>query len=258
MLELDASVIGSWIGSLFWPFVRIGTFFMVAPIIGAQLVPVRIRILLALLVSMAVAPHIPAVPQVDLLSVENVPIVIQQMLIGLGMGYALQFLLQMFVMAGQLIAMKMGLGFASMVDPTSGVSVPVVSQFHLLMVTLLFLVVNGHLVMIDVLAASFEAIPVSGSGLSSTAYWHLAGMLSWMMAGALLIALPAITALLIVNSTLGVITRAAPQLNIFSIGFPFMVLLGLGIIWVSMTGYLPHFERYSADALEMMALLPRY
>jgi flagellar biosynthetic protein FliR len=160
--EVDASIIGGWVGSLIWPFIRISSFFMVAPVFGAQLVPMRIRIILSLLMSMIIAPHIPAVPIIDTLSVENVVIVAQQILIGIGMGFVLQFLLQMFVMAGQMIAMKMGLGFASMVDPTSGVSVPVVSQFHLLMVTLLFLVINGHLVMIDVLAASFYAIPIGG------------------------------------------------------------------------------------------------
>ncbi len=258
MYELDAASIGGWIGSLAWPFIRISSFFMVVPIIGTQLVPQRVRLILALLLTVLLAPNLQPMPAVDMLSLEAVVIVVQQIAIGIGMGFMLQFLLQMFIMAGQMIAMKMGLGFATMVDPTSGVSVPVLSQFHLMMVTLLFLVMNGHLVMIDILVTSFTALPVGSQGLAGGAYWALASMFSWMMAGALLIALPAVTALLIVNSTLGVITRAAPQLNIFSIGFPFMLVLGLVIIWVTMPAYLPHFDRFSREILAMMAELPLY
>ncbi len=252
MWEVDATVIGGWVGNLLWPFFRIGAFFMVVPVIGTRLVPARIRVLLAVMMTAILVPNLPPMPVADGVSLEAMVIAAQQVLIGVGMGFVLQALLQMFVITGQMIAMKMGLGFASMVDPSNGISVTVVSQFHLMLVTLLFLVMNGHLAMIEVLAHSFVTLPVGQGSFNGDALMTLAGWGGWMFSGALLMALPAVTALLIVNCALGVITRAAPQLNIFAIGFPFMLVLGLIIIWITVGGYLPHFDRFSAEALMAM------
>jgi hypothetical protein len=121
--------------------------------------------------------------------------------------------------AGQIIAVQIGLAFASMIDPANGVSVPVLAQMLLMLVTLLFLAMNGHLVVFEVLAESFITLPV-GTGLSTNHYWELAGKLGWVLGAGLLLVLPAITALLVVNLAFGIMTRAAPQLNIISIGFP--------------------------------------
>jgi flagellar biosynthetic protein FliR len=171
------------------------------------------------------------------------------------MGFSMQIFLQIFVVGGQIIAMHMGLGFASMVDPANGVTVTVLSQFHLMLITLLFVSMNGHLAMIEVLAASFYTLPVGFAFISKTALLDLGGHAGWMFTSAFLLALPAVAALMIVNMSLGVVTRAAPQLNIFSIGFPSMLLLGLCIVWVTMIGYLPLFDRFTREALAMMAYL---
>lgn len=226
---------------------------MVAPIIGAALVPPRIRLLFALLLTMMVAPNLRDLPTPDFLSPLSVVMVAQQLLIGIGLAYFLQMLMQAFVAFGQIVAMQMGLGFASMNDPINGVAVTSVSQFYLLMVTLLFLAINGHLVMIDVLIESFRTLPV-GADIGGARLQTLVGWASWMFSAALLMALPAVTALLIINCSLGVITRAAPQLNIFAIGFPLMLVLGMLILWASMASALPNFERYSREALEAMRL----
>lgn len=255
MLQIDAAVIGSWIGTLVWPFFRIGGLLMVAPIFGTQLVPARLRIILSFVIAMLIAPTLPPAPQLDLISVQAFVLVAQQILIGAAMGFVLVVLLQMFVAAGQIIAMHMGLGFASMVDPANGVSVTVLSQFHLMMMTLLFLVMNGHLVMIEVIAASFEYLPIGAGFLSGNALWHVADLGTWMFGSALLIALPVVASMLIINFSLGVITKAAPQLNIFAIGFPFMLVVGLCIVWVTMNNYLPQFDRYAREGLEMMTSL---
>ncbi len=255
MLEFDAAVIGGWLGSLVWPFFRISSFMLAAPIIGPQLVPARIRLMLALLVTMVSAPNLPAMPLVDAVSAESFVLSLQQILIGIGMGLVLQMLLHIFVMTGQMIAMQMGLGFASMVDPANGVSVTVVSQFHLMLATLLFIAMDGHLVMIEVMAGSFSSLPVGAGFMTNNAIWSLAGWASWMFAAALLMALPAVSSLLIINAALGIVTRAAPQLNIFAVGFPFMLIMGLCIIWASMGSYLPHFDQYAHQALGMMASL---
>ena len=126
--EVSADLIGQWVGQYFWPLFRLGSFLMVIPIFGTQLVPARVRLGLALMMTVLISPMIPEVPQVEALSADAVVITLQQVLIGVGMGFALTALWQLFVVAGQMIAMQMGLGFASMVDPANGVNVPVLSQ----------------------------------------------------------------------------------------------------------------------------------
>lgn len=255
MLELDSAVIGGWLGSFLWPFFRIGAFLLAAPVVGTQLVPARVRILLASLLAAAIAPQLAINVQIDALSSAAFVLIAQQLLIGLAMGFVLQVLFQLFVVAGQIMAMQMGLGFASMVDPSNGVSVPVVSQFHLMLITLLFLAMNGHLVMIEVLVESFYMLPVGNGFMTNNALWELAGWASWMFASALLMALPAIASLLIINCSMGVVTRAAPQLNIFAVGFPSMLIIGLGILWVMAGGYLHLFDQFTRQALDMMSVL---
>ncbi len=255
MLEIDASIIGGWLGSMMWPFFRIGGFLLAAPILGTQLVPARIRISLALLFTLAVRPVLPPMPEIDPLSLASVVMIFQQVLIGIALGFSLQLLLQLFVVAGQVIAMQMGLGFAQMVDPTNGVSVTVVSQFHLMLVYLLFLAMNGHLAMIEVFLESFHTLPIGTGFFSNAALWKLAGWAAWMFSSAIVMALPALTSLLIINFSLGVVTRAAPQLNIFAVGFPFMLVIGLGIIWSTLGGYLPLFDRFTRQALDMIAFM---
>lgn len=253
MLEVDSTVIGGWLSGMLWPFLRIGGLLMVAPIFGTQLVPARVRIIFAIVFTMALYPHLPEMPKLDLVSVPAFILAGQQILIGAAMGFVLQIFLQMFVVAGQIIAMHMGLGFASMVDPSNGVSVTVLSQFHLMLMTLLFLATNGHLVMLEVLAESFYTLPIGMGFITTNHLWELATWGTWMFGSALLIALPAAASMLIINFSLGVITRAAPQLNIFAIGFPAMLVIGLCIIWVTINSYSLHFDRYASEALEMMA-----
>lgn len=255
MLEVSSAAIGGWIGNFIWPFFRVSGFLLAAPIIGTQLVPARLRIMLAVLLTALLVPTLPPMPFIDPISLPSFILVAQQLFIGIALGLVLQVVLQLFVVAGQLIAMQMGLGFASMVDPTNGVSVTVLSQFHLMLVTLLFVTMNGHLAMIEVFAESFQRLPVGAGFLSNNALWAVAGWGAWMFSSALLMALPAVASLLIINFSMGVVTRAAPQLNIFAIGFPFMLIVGLFIIWATMGGYIPLFDRYTRDALDMMVFL---
>ncbi|MFT3931521.1 MAG: flagellar biosynthetic protein FliR [Spongiibacteraceae bacterium] len=253
MIEFDIAALQHWLNQFMWPLMRISGFCMVAPIFGAAMVPPRVRLLFSLLLTMMIAPSLHNLPTPDFISPLSVVLVAQQLLIGIGLAYFLQMLMQAFVAFGQIVAMQMGLGFASMNDPINGVSVTSVSQFYLLMVTLLFLAINGHLVMIDVLIESFRTLPV-GADIGGARLHTLVGWASWMFSAALLMALPAVTALLIINCALGVITRAAPQLNIFAIGFPLMLVLGMLVLWASMASALPNFERYSREALEAMRL----
>ena len=153
-----------------------------------------------------------------------------------------QFLLETFVMAGQVIAMQTSLGFATLVDPMNGQSAPVVGQFYLMLATLVFLAVDGHLLMLRMVVLSFETLPVSDSGLTLPAIRSLVSFLGVMYQASLVMALSAIIALLLINFAFGVMTRAAPQLNIFSIGFAVSMMSGLFILWLTIGGFMGHFD----------------
>ncbi|MDB6062947.1 MAG: flagellar biosynthetic protein FliR [Verrucomicrobiaceae bacterium] len=251
MFQLDIATLQNWLHLLLWPLMRISAFCMVAPIFSAAFVPPRVRLIFSILLTLIIAPTLQNLPHPDMLSLESVLMVAQQLLIGIGLALFLQMLMQAFVVSGQFIATQMGLGFSSLNDPMNGVSVTTVSQLYLMMATLLFLSLNGHLVMIDVLIESFRTLPV-GMEIGDNRLQTLFGWGSWMFAAALMMALPAVTALLIINCSLGVVTRAAPQLNIFAIGFPLMLLLGFLILWTSLGNVLPNFERYNGEVLDIM------
>jgi len=244
-----------WVAALLLPLFRVGSFFMAVPIIGTQMVPVRVRLGLALAVTFLLVPVLPEMPLYDPLSLNTWLVILHQILIGALMGFALQFLFQSFIAGAQLIAMQSGLGFASMTDPSTGVQVVVVAQMYSMMAILLFLAMNGHLVMMEVMARSFFALPVGMGGFDEGVLMRVVLSVSWLFAAALLMALPAITALLIINLAFGVMTKAAPQLNVFAIGFPFTMLMGLIMHWIYLPTFYDHYIRtthYVLDFLQSM------
>ncbi len=242
MFELDLSQLEGWIGQFLWPFARISGFMMAAPVIGANVVFFRVRLLLAVFTTLIVAPNLSGLPAFTGLSANTLLLIAQQILIGILLGFLFHVFFHIFIIAGQIIAMNMGLGFASMVDPINGISVAIVSQFYLIAVTLMFVMTNGHLVMIEVMVESFHTIPIGTTGLSSAHYWQLLNSGTWMFASALLMALPAVATLLTVNFSFGIMSRAAPQLNIFALGFPFSLLVGLTTIWLTSETILPQYN----------------
>ena len=254
MLELSSAQIAGWVGSFLLPLFRVAAVLMVMPIIGTQLVPQRVRLYMALAITLLLVPVLPEMPQIDALSMRSMFLIAEQILIGAMLGFSLQLFFHIFVFAGQLVSMQMGLGFASMMDPATGVSVPVLGQFLLMLVSLLFLAMNGHLVVFEVLAESFVTLPV-GQTLDVGHFAILAGRLSWVIGAALLLALPAVSALLVINIAFGVMTRAAPQLNIFTIGFPLTLIMGFIIFWMSAADILAQYHRIASDALLMLRSL---
>lgn len=228
-----------------------------APVFGARTVPMKVKLVLAVVLTLVIMPVIPPPPAVDPLSGEAALITLNQILIGSAMGLALQLLFAMFVIGGQIIAFQMGLGFASMVDPTSGTQVPVVSQLYVIFLTLIFLALNGHLIVITVLAESFRSLPVGVNSITQDGIWALISWGSTMYAGAVQIALPAIASLLLFNLTFGVVTRSAPQFNIFSIGFPVTMVAGFFIMMTTLPSLLPQIEAYLAGVFELMYTLIR-
>ena len=182
-------------------------------------------------------------------------LIVQQILIGVAMGFMVHMVFQTLVIAGEAMANGMGLGFARMVDPANGVQVPVISQFLIIMATMLFVTLNGHLMLIDLLVRSFEILPIGAGGLSPAGFRMVAAWGSQMFIGALLVALPAVTAMLVVNISMGVITRAAPQLNIFAVGFPLMILLGFIFIALSTPTMLNQFTCLTMDSFDAIIVI---
>jgi flagellar biosynthetic protein FliR len=178
-------------------------------------------------------------------------------MIGLSSGFIVQMVFSAVVFAGQGVALSMGLGFASMVDPQNGQQVPVVAQLYVITSTLIFLSLDGHLLLIKMLLDSFTSLPIGSDGLAKADIWAIIAWSSRMFAGGLLLAMPVIASLLLVNISFGVATRAAPQLNIFSVGFPVTLMLGMLLIWLTLPTVLEQFTGILTDAYDLIGQLLR-
>lgn len=253
MFTVSSLQLNAWVASFLWPFMRIGAMLVAAPVFGARMVPVRVRLALALVLALMLAPMVaPDTAAIDPLGAQGLLISVQQILIGLAMGFTLQMAFAAIVIGAQSIAMSMGLGFANAVDPQNGVQVPVIAQYYLTLATLIFLALNGHLLLVQLLVDSFQTLPVGMAGLSANGLWDIVNWGGRMFAGAVLIALTGITSLLLINLAFGVMSRAAPQLNIFGVGFPVMMGAGFIVIMVSLPGITPHVSNLMQDAFAML------
>lgn len=242
MINITTGQLEAWLAQYLWPFIRIGACFMMVPIFGANFVPARVRLFLAGAITLIVAPLVPA-PDVETFSAAAVVITIHQIIIGFATAFALQLIFDALAMGGQLLANTMGLGFAFNVDPLRGVSTPVLGQLYMIMVTLTFLAINGHLVLIELLAQGFTTLPVGMTGLDNTMVWQMVEWGGQLFAGALTVALPGMAALLVVNLAFGVMSRAAPTLNLFAVGFPITLIAGLVIMYVGLPSVLAAFAQ---------------
>ncbi len=257
-MTLSLAEIMGWVGTYLWVLIRVAAVLMVAPVFGARGVPKRWRALAAMAFSLVIAPTLPAPPAIDPLSALGILLVAQQIVIGVTMGFVLGMIISAFMMAGEAMSLGMGLGFAQTVDPQNGVSVPLVSQFLTIVVTLLFIALDGPALTVKMLADSFLWLPIAPVGLTAADFWRVVGFGQAMFVNAVLIALPVIISLLMVNIAMGVITRAAPQLNIFSIGFPATLLIGFFLILVSSPVWLPNLEHFLQQTLQFLSDLLRH
>ena len=238
-----------------WPFVRIGAFLMVMPLIGGSFTPIRVRLLLAVALTIAIAPIVPPAVTQDVLSAAGLVMMIQEIGIGVALGFLVQLVFDAIALGGQVIGMSMGLGFAVFLDRARGVSVPVLGQLFLMLAMLVFLALDGHLTMIQLLAQSFRAWPISEGGLTIPILSELLMWTSQLFVFAVKIALPAITALLIVNLSFGVMSRAAPTLNLFAVGFPVAMLLGFVVIFLNMGNLVENVSSFLALSISKVSQL---
>ncbi len=247
-LEINIASLVTLLSDYFWPFVRIGAFVMMMPVIGGSFVPKQVRLILALALTLAITPLLPATVNVEFLSFAGLILMMQEILIGVAMGFALQLIFDAISLGGQVIAMSMGLGFAVFLDRERGVNIPVLGQLFLMLGMLIFLSLDGHLAVIQLLADSFQILPVASGGLGRIAVWNLLLWSGQVFDVAMKIALPAVTALLVVNLSFGVTSRAAPTLNLFAVGFPVAMLLGFVVIFLSLGSLTENVSRSLEDA----------
>jgi len=247
----------AFVGSLVWPMMRIGAMLLAMPVFGTRLLSTRVKVIVTVILAVLVLPLLPEVPQVEALSLQGMLISVQQVLIGVGLGFTLQLVFGALMIAGEAIALSMGLGFASMVDPANGVNVPVVSQFFIIMATLIFLALGGHLMLIQLVVSSFQSMPIATDGLERANFWSIVSWGSEMFIGAVWVAIPALISMLTITLSMGVMTRAAPQLNIFSVGFPVTMFMGFIILILVLPGFLPRINQMMLEAMQLSQSIVR-
>tara|TARA_R110001583_G_scaffold2296_2_gene16920 strand:+ start:1621 stop:2403 length:783 start_codon:yes stop_codon:yes gene_type:complete len=254
-MEFTESVVNQYLADFILPFTRIAALVMMMIGFGARTIPTRIKLFLCVTLTLAVMPAIPPTKIEQLLSFTTFLMIGQQTLIGISLGFVTVMVVNTFTLAGQIIAMQSGLGFASLVDPASGMNVPAVGQFFLILSTLLFWTMDGHLAYLQFIVASFDTMPIGNEHFASIKYKEIVLWGGWMFATALSLALAPLTAMLLINFSFGVMTRAAPQLNIFAIGFPITMMAGLLIMWLTFGNFLTHFELQWQRALDLSCYL---
>lgn len=248
MVSFSEAQVLAWITPLLWPFLRALALFTALPIFGTRTVPLRVRIGLAAFVAYAAQPTLPQMPNVPLDSALAFMLVVQQVLIGVALGFAVRVVFTAIEYAGEVIGLQMGLNFASFFDPMSASTVTATSRFFGTSIAWLFIVMNGHLMIIAALVQSFSSFPVSAEPF---AFLRATQPQLWgaeIFRTGLWIALPLVAMLMLVNLVLGVISRVAPQINVFAIGFP--ITLGVGLLGMLIT--LPALQQPFNMALERM------
>ncbi|MEK6748917.1 MAG: flagellar biosynthetic protein FliR [Pseudomonadota bacterium] len=251
MLITSAEVV-QWVGAYLWPFIRISALFLVMPVFGSSFIPVQVRVLLSVGCTLMVVPLLPPVPSIDPVSIQGVLVAGHQVLIGIASGLAMQILIAIFMVGGQFIAIQMGLGFSTMIDPINGEQSATLGLFFSFIVTLLFIVMNGHLLVLNIIVESFKTLPVAEKGPELSAYWSLIEWAGKIFSGGTLVALPAVAALFLVNVAMGVMSRAAPQINLFSIGFSIYIFVGLFAILFTLSTVLVQFQTYLFEAINVL------
>lgn len=237
------------LASVFWPFIRITALFLVMPLFSNRQLPNRMKVLLGLLIALLIAPVLEKPPVVDVFSGEAVLILVQQLAIGVLMGFMLQFVFASLAIAGELVGYSMKLGMAKMTDPINGIEVPIVTTLYITLAMLVVLALDIHLMMLQLLVDSFQVFPVAVDGISRNTLWEVVGWATRMYELGLLISLPILGSLLLLDISLGVVSRAAPQMNIFSVGFPITLIAGLILIWLTLPAVLEGFMDAANEAL---------
>ncbi|MGH8443772.1 MAG: flagellar biosynthetic protein FliR [Solimonas sp.] len=241
MRYTDAQLI-AWLQQFVWPLARISSALLIAPVLGSARISGRIRMMLALLLTLLIAPQLPAQPVAALFGSVWWSTLLQQIAIGLLIGFTLQLVFEAVTLAGEMISASASLSFATLADPLRGVSTPVLGQFLTITATLLFLALGGHLQLIGWLARSFILLPIGGDSVGLPQVDSILRFSGQLFAGGLMLALPVLIALLTINLALGVISRSAPSLNLFAVGFPLSLIACLLLLYLALPAMLERMQ----------------
>lgn len=253
MITVTSDQLSVWLAMFFWPLVRILAWLSVDPMLGNRSAPVSVRVAFGFALTLAVAPVLPEMPKVPLASGEGLLLLVQQVTIGLCLGFILRLIFAAVEFAGQFMGLQMGLSFATLFDPVNGAQTPVLAQFMVLLTVLILFSSNGHHLVVAAVVDSFRQVPVSAEPMSSKGFYSVLHWSASMFSTGLQIALPVTAAVLASNLAIGMMSRAAPQLNIFAVGFPLTLAAGFFVLYMAL-GYFPALiERAWAGALQAMA-----
>jgi flagellar biosynthetic protein FliR len=246
MMTFTSEQLAAWYGAVFWPLVRVLALISVAPLLSHRTVPLRLKVGLGLGIALILAPQVQAPPITDVLTAQGLMLLVNNILIGVVIGFAVRLVFAALEFAGELIGLQMGLSFAGFFNPASGQTQNAVASFMSLLALLMFIAIDGHLLLIHALAESFRLYPVTVGMDLPMGVERLLRLGGDMFAIALSLALPFLAVMLLTNVVLGVLARVAPQLNVFAVGFPLTLLVGLGTLFM----LLPYIETPLRSALE--------
>lgn len=251
MISFTSAQLDAWLATLIFPLTRILAMIASSPVLGNTQIPARVKVGLSVLLAIIIAPTIGEMPPVAVGSPQGLLIMVQQVIIGVAMGFTMRLIFTAVEMAGELAGLQMGLGFASFFDPMNSSYTPVVARWLGMIAVLAFLAMNGHLYMLSALAESFHTLPI-GSMMPEKGFYEVANWGGSIFAYGLQISLPLLAALLTANIGLGILTRAAPQLNLFAIGFPITLAIGFLVLALSMPHFVPLLDRLTQEGLGTM------
>ncbi len=253
MISVTLEQLNGWIGQFLWPFVRILALVGSAPVFSESTVPVKVKVGLAFILAVAVGPSLDPVPSISPGSYAGLWMIGQQVIIGLAMGFTMRIVFAAVQTAGEFVGLQMGLSFASFFDPSSGANTAVLSRLFNIVAMLTFLALDGHLLILAALVRSFDALPVAQVALHQNGFGVLVEWGKTVFVSGLLLALPLICALLTINLAMGILNRAAPQLSVFSVGFPVSLLVGVTLLAVVLPHAAPFLEILFQSGLEAMS-----
>lgn len=252
MISFTSAQFNALLAAWFFPMARILALVATAPVFSNAALPRRLRLVFGLALTLAIAPGVPTMPAIEPASGAGLLILAQQIVIGVAMGMVMRIVFSAIGLAGELISMQMGLGFATLYDPQSTSQTGVTGEFFTLLATLVFLSMDGHLTMIATLADSFRSMPVIASPPGAGFFLNVVEWGRVMFTSGLQLALPVLVSLIIVNIAMAVLSRAAPQLNLMNIGFPVTLTVGIVVLAESFAYLLPPLRRIFEDGLIMM------
>lgn len=254
MLNVSSIELMAIIGKIWWPFFRIISALWLLPLFGDTRITPSVRILFSLILAILISPVIPVTVSVDAFSLSSIVLAFEQILFGLFFGLSLTLLFSMMKLIGEMLSMQMGLSMAVMNDPSSGGSSHMNSHLLTIFAMLLFLSFNGHLIVLDILVESFTTWPI-GSSIYLLNIDIILKLVTWMFTAALMLAMPAIVAMLLVNITFGVMNRSAPSLNVYSLGFPMGMMLGIICLGLVFRAVPNRFFDFTVFILEQMRFI---